>query len=76
MERRFADIDDLELELWLRQRDEGLIVWKTKSGETIQLKNMSDNHLKNAINYSRKIEELNEIASEYSAYIDLHQETY
>lgn len=70
MERRFADIDDLELELWLRQRDEGLIVWKTKSGETIQLKNMSDNHLKNAINHSRKIEELNEIASEYSAHID------
>lgn len=50
MKKVDADIKDLELELWLRRRNSGLIVWTTKDGKEISLKDMSDTHLENAIN--------------------------
>ena len=50
-----ADISDLELELWLRQRNNNSIVWTTKQGENIPINQMTDEHLINAIKLSRKI---------------------
>lgn len=44
-----ATLDDLERELWLRRRNSGELVWKTREGEAIPVKDMSDKHLENAI---------------------------
>lgn len=70
MERIRADINDLKLERWLRRRDAGLIVWKTKGGHEIQLKNMSDSHLDNAINHLVSKHEEADIVAEYEAMMD------
>ena len=45
-----ADLEDLHKELWLRMRDKGLLIWKTKDGKRIPIKDMDDTHLLNAIN--------------------------
>ena len=52
-----ATIKDLELELWLRKRERGEIVWTTKSGAGIPINEMSDTHIENAIKKNEKIEE-------------------
>ena len=46
----YADLEDLLLEKWLRARENGELKWKTKNGDEISIKNMSDYHLENAIN--------------------------
>ena len=51
-----ATIDDLKLELWLRQRDQK--VWTTKDGKKIPIKDMTTNHIVNAIQYFERKEEL------------------
>ena len=43
-----ATIQDLKLELWLRQRNSGSIIWITKNGKNISIKDMDNNHLVNA----------------------------
>lgn len=53
-----ATLKDLELELWLRSRDKGEMVWQTKDGKIIPIKDMSDTHLFNAINKLVEYEEL------------------
>ena len=45
-----ATIQDLKLELWLRQRNSGFIIWTTKDGKNIPIKYMGNNHLVNTIN--------------------------
>lgn len=45
-----ATLDDLELELWLRQREKKEIVWVTKQGMQIPINDMTDDHIINAIN--------------------------
>ncbi len=45
-----ATIQDLKLELWLRQRNSGFIIWTTKNGKNISIKDMNNNHLVNTIN--------------------------
>lgn len=46
---RRATIQDLKLELWLRQRNSGSIIWTTKNGKNIPIKDMDNNHLVNAL---------------------------
>lgn len=55
-----ADIEDLEKELWLRQREE--MVWETRDGKQIPLKEMTTDHIINAINYFERVNEVREIA--------------
>lgn len=43
-----ATIQDLKLELWLRQRNSDSIIWITKNGKNISIKDMDNNHLVNA----------------------------
>lgn len=45
-----ATLEDLERELWLRNRNAGSIIWTTKDGKEIPINEMSDEHLKNTIN--------------------------
>ena len=51
---------DLEMELWLRRRNEGQIVWSTKDGFEIPIKDMTDVHLDNALNKIRRNEKREE----------------
>lgn len=49
-----ANIDDIRLEQFLRNRNSGKLVWKTKEEKIIPLKELSDKHLTNILNvYSR-----------------------
>lgn len=47
-----ADIEDLEKELWLRQRED--MIWETKDGKQIPLKEMTTEHIINSIKYVYK----------------------
>lgn len=59
-----ASIEDLEKELWLREREE--MVWETKDGKLIPLKEMTTEHIINAINYFDRLYEEREIVCENS----------
>lgn len=54
-----ADLKDLLNERWLRMRERGEIVWTTKDGEEIPIKELSDTHLDNIINMIRRVKQLN-----------------
>lgn len=45
-----ASRKDLELELFLRKRENNTLVWKTKEGDSIPIKDLKDEHLINIIN--------------------------
>lgn len=45
-----ATLTDLRMELWLRLRNSGHIVWTTKSGKQVSINEMSNSHLLNTIN--------------------------
>lgn len=45
-----ADLHDLYLELWLREREANNIKWTQKDGKEIPINQMSQKHLINTIN--------------------------
>ena len=49
METKKATLEDLYKERWLRLRESGALIWETKNGDRIAVKNLSDKHLENAI---------------------------
>ena len=51
-----ATLVDLEKELWLRKREK--MMWTTKDGKLIPLKEMSTRHILNAINYLETLDEI------------------
>lgn len=57
---RKATIQDLELELWLRKRNSGFIIWTTKDGKNIPIKDMNTNHLVNTFKMLLKQEAIAE----------------
>lgn len=61
LDKHNATCIDLRMELWHRMRERNLIVWKTKDGTEIPVKEMSDQHLLNAfkrsIRYNEKIQD-------------------
>ena len=57
-----ATLEDLEKELWLRKREK--MMWTTKDGKLIPLKEMSTRHILNAINYLETLDEMNSICME------------
>lgn len=59
-----ADIHDLIKEQWLRKRNKGEIVWKTRTGNEIPINEMTDSHLENTINYLIKMKAINDILIE------------
>ena len=49
-----AEREDLERELWLRQRED--FVWETRDGSKIPLKEMKTEHIVNAMNYLDRVD--------------------
>lgn len=57
-----ATIEDLKLEQFLRNRNSEKLVWKTKEGRIIPIKELSDEHLQNIIKvYSKNKEQTTNI---------------
>lgn len=60
-----ATLKDLELELWLRNRNSSKIIWETKNKNVIPIKDMTDDHLINTINHLKKIDRMYDRYSEF-----------
>lgn len=67
---KLADIQDLELELWLRQRNSDSIYWKTKDGREIPIKDMDNNHLTNTLKMLLKQAEREDFYDEHIGDMD------
>ena len=67
---RKATLQDLKLELWLRNRSTGTIYWTTKDGRDILINEMSNNHLVNSIKMLLRQEEEDQLMSEHIGDMD------
>lgn len=67
---READIEDIRLEIWLRERNDREIRWTTKDGTEIPIRDMSLSHLRNVERMLERNEHLLGIACDYQAYLD------
>lgn len=56
-----ADYSDLEKEYWYRIRNSGELVWKTKDGKNIPIKDLSIEHLVNILNFLNRIDDEEEL---------------
>lgn len=70
MTKRLASLSDLKMELWLRRRCAGDIVWVTESGRDIPIKSMCRNHLINAINMIEGNNEMSDHIGDYDPLFD------
>lgn len=68
-----ANIDDIKMELWLRHRNNGEILWQTKDGTLIDIKNLSDTHIKNIFNRAKIINKINFEKSELQDMLDIDE---
>lgn len=57
MQKTIATYEELIIERFLRRREQGLIVWRTRDNTEIAINRMSDQHLENLINYLDKEDE-------------------
>jgi len=46
-----ADIEDIERELWLRRRNADELIWTTKDGQSIPIREMTTQHLENCLKH-------------------------
>jgi hypothetical protein len=46
---REATHNDICMELWIRERNDRLIQWKTKDGDLIPIRDMTTEHLRNIL---------------------------
>ena len=56
---------DLERELWLRKRERGELVWTTKDGKNIPLKDMTTEHSENCLTCMSKAREYEDAAWDF-----------
>ena len=49
-----ATYEELKFEKFLRDREKEILVWKTKSNETIPIAKLSDEHLNNILQFVNK----------------------
>lgn len=75
-DKNIADIDDIQLEMWLRRRNKGEIVWITKDKKQIPIKDLSDDHLQNIYNMMLKKEDFDHEEYRYLQYCEDHDDIY